>query len=122
LNVNNPSESCCFESDPLLTGSRSPLRSKSDTIEVKGKERSTMATAITKSKMLEEAGYDYSFDRRLYINRRTKKAFSVEFAEDHNEDQLRTCIDEDTKAQGWRFYFNSAPTEAVKRELEMVLR
>ena len=81
-----------------------------------------MATAVTKSKILEDAGYDYSFDRKMYINRKTKKAFSVEFAEDHNEDELRGCINEDIQGEGWRFYFNSPPSEAVKRELERVLR
>jgi hypothetical protein len=81
-----------------------------------------MATAATKTRILENAGYAYSFDRMIYINRRTKKAFSFEFVDDHSEEVLRSCIDEPTREGEWRFYFNSAPSEAVKRELETVLR
>ena len=38
-----------------------------------------MGTLDTKSKILRDAGYVYSFDREVYFNRRTKKIFSLEF-------------------------------------------
>jgi len=78
--------------------------------------------AVSKLDILHDAGYAYSFDRQLYINRKTKKAFSVVFVQDHSEDQLRKYIDESANGLGWRFYFNSEPSDAVRHELEGVLR
>jgi hypothetical protein len=75
----------------------------------------------SKTDVLDEAGYAYSFDRQMYINRKTKKAFSVEFVQDHSEDQIRKNILERADGLEWRFYFNSPPSEAVKHELESVL-
>jgi hypothetical protein len=71
--------------------------------------------------MLDESGYSYTFDRQLYINRKTKKAFSVEYVQDHSEDQLLKRIEEDPSGPEWQFYFNLEPSEAVKRELECAL-
>jgi hypothetical protein len=34
---------------------------------------------------------------------------------------LRKRIEEDTNGNGWTFYFNTPPSEGVKRELERVL-
>jgi hypothetical protein len=75
----------------------------------------------SKTDVLDAAGYAYSFDRQMYVNRKTKKAFSVEFVEDHSEGQIRKYIREGTNGREWRFYFNSPPSEAVKHELESVL-
>ena len=50
----------------------------------------------TKTEILDEAGYAYSFDRQVYMNRKTKKAFSVDFVQDHSEDQIRKYIREHT--------------------------
>lgn len=80
-----------------------------------------MGTVASKSEILREAGYAYNFDRMVYFNPRTKKVFSVEFVEDHSEDQLQSCLSEETNGAEWRFYFNSPPPGAVKRELENVL-
>ena len=77
--------------------------------------------AASKTEILDEAGYAYSFDREMYINRKTKKAFSVEFVQDHSEEQIRKYILEHTGGLKWRFYFNSPPSETVKHELEGVL-
>jgi hypothetical protein len=75
----------------------------------------------SKTDILRQAGYAYSFDRQIYINRKTRKAFSIEFVQDHSEDQILTHIGEHADGPGWRFYFNSGPSKAVKRELESVL-
>ena len=75
----------------------------------------------SKTDILDEAGYAYSFDRQMYINRKTKKAFSVEFVQDHSEDQIRKYIQRHPDGLEWRFYFNTPPSEAVKHELECVL-
>jgi len=52
--------------------------------------------AESKTEILYAAGFAYSFDRQMYIDRKTRKAFSVEFVQDHNEDRIRTGIREDT--------------------------
>jgi hypothetical protein len=79
-------------------------------------------TLVTKGQILENAGYAYNFDRMVYFNRATKKVFSIEFVEDHDETELRKCVSEETNGSEWRFYFNNPyPPEAVKRELENVL-
>ena len=76
---------------------------------------------MKKSDILFEANYRYNFDRDLYVNRDAKKAFSAEFVDDHSEDELNRRIRENTNGNGWTFYFNSAPSEGVKRTLEGVL-
>jgi hypothetical protein len=87
-----------------------------------GREAVAMPRLIEpKTDVLDEAGYAYSFDRQMYINRKAKKAFSVEFVQDHSEDQIRKSIREHTDVLGWRFYFNAPPSEAVRHELESVL-
>ena len=79
-------------------------------------------TLVAKGKILENAGYEYNFDRMVYFNRAAKKVFSIEFVEDHDETELRRRISEETNGSEWRFYFNNPyPPEAVKRELENVL-
>jgi hypothetical protein len=76
-----------------------------------------MLTVAGKKQILEEAGYAYSFDRLSYINRDARKVFSIEFVQDHSEEKLRACINEPAPSPGkWRFYFNSPPSEGVKRE------
>jgi hypothetical protein len=81
-----------------------------------------MGTLDTKSKILRDAGYVYSFDREVYFNRRTKKIFSLEFIEDHNENEIQRCLSENKEGEEWRFYFNFDPSDSVKREIESVLR
>ena len=74
-----------------------------------------------KSQILEEAGYSYSFDLKIYINRNAKKVFSVEFVQDHSGDELRKRIIQDTEGDEWQLNFNSEPSPGVKRELESIL-
>ena len=74
-----------------------------------------------KKDILREANYLYNFDRALYINRAAKKAFSLEFVDDNPEEELARRISESTGDNGWKFYFNLEPSEAVKRELERSL-
>jgi hypothetical protein len=92
-----------------------------------------MAAQATKDQILEDAGYTYSFEKALYINRRIKKAFSIEFVEDHTDAELLARINESGSENGnendngengndrWQFYFNAPPSESVKHELERVL-
>jgi len=81
-----------------------------------------MLTATSKQRILEDAGYAYSFDRRSYVNRQARKVFSIEFVQDHSEGELQACIEEPAPPRGeWHFYFNSPPSEAVKQELYAIL-
>jgi len=74
-----------------------------------------------KQDLLRQAGYAYNFDRMVYFNREARKAFSVEFVEDNGEEELKKRIQEGGEPNGWRFYFNSPPSDAVRRELERAL-
>lgn len=76
---------------------------------------------MPKPDILWEANYRYDFDRDLYVNDVKKKAFSLEFVDDHPEEELRRHIQEDTDGEEWRFYFNFPPSKGVRRELEKEL-
>ena len=80
-----------------------------------------MEDATVKSNVLKDAGYSYNFDRMVYVNRAQRKAFSVEFLQDHSVDEIRIHIAEKTNGPQWHFYFNSEPPPAVARELEGAL-
>jgi len=80
-----------------------------------------LRTLDTKQQILDDAGFSYNFDRKIYLNRERRKIFSVEFIEDHDEKTLEECIREDTGGKKWQFYFNGDPPEGVKREIEAVL-
>jgi hypothetical protein len=57
----------------------------------------------------------------MYINRRSKKAFSLEFVDDNSEDKIREHINADNPGGPWQFNFNSAPSDSAKGQLENVL-
>ncbi|WP_180538353.1 hypothetical protein [Nevskia soli] len=77
--------------------------------------------AKSKTEILREAGFAYTIDLQMYINLKTKKAFSAAFVQDHSQNQIRKCIQEHSSGPEWRFYFNAEPSEAVKHELELAL-
>ena len=74
-----------------------------------------------KRDILLKANYTYNLDRDLYVNRTARKAFSIEYVDDKPEDEIVRRIKEPTNGNGWKFYFNRAPSEGVKRELERAL-
>jgi hypothetical protein len=74
-----------------------------------------------KMDILRDAHYVYNFERELYYNPESKKAFSFPFIDDHGEDELARSIDERTDGSGWKFYFNFPPCDHVRRELEGLL-
>jgi len=75
-----------------------------------------------KKDVLRDADYWYNFDRDIFYNRKAKKAFSLEFVDNKPEEEILQRIGENTNGGGgWTFYFNSPPTDGVKRELERVL-
>lgn len=81
-----------------------------------------MRNLATKEQILQDAGYTYNFDRELYLNRKAKKAFSVKFVEDRSEEEIQSCIREDTdRDKEWHFFFVDPPSDIVKRQLANVL-
>ena len=70
--------------------------------------------------MLFAANYRYDFDRDLYVNRKARKAFSLEFVDDHSEESSSGHPGR-TEGNAWRFYFNDKPSEGVLRILEEYL-
>ena len=75
-----------------------------------------MTTLATKQHILDAGGYVYNIDCQVYFNRSAKKIFSVDFLEDHDPAEIERRIHEDAGSGGWRFYFNSPPSESVKRQ------
>jgi len=80
-----------------------------------------MPRLTDKTRRLTEAGYAYNFDRMMYINRLDKKAFSVEFIEDHPESEIQKRIQEKNDGANWRFYTNWPIAQGIERELRRVL-
>ncbi len=74
-----------------------------------------------KSDMLFDANYHYNFDRDLFVNPAVKKAFSLEFVDDHSEEEIRKGIEEPTDGSFWRFYFNQPPSASVLQTLQEYL-
>lgn len=75
-----------------------------------------------KSDLLDNAGYLYHFDLRLYINRQEKKAFSLQFLETHSEAEIEQCIKSaGANGGGWHFFFTEAPTKSFRKQLEDLL-
>lgn len=58
---------------------------------------------MKKSEMLFAANYRYDFDRDLYVNREARKAFSLEFVDDHSEETVRRAIQERNGGQRLAF-------------------
>jgi hypothetical protein len=77
-----------------------------------------------KSQILDESGYVYNFDRRLYVSRREKKAFSLPFLESHSEAEIEQCIKSaqgGANGGGWHFFFNEPPSNSVTKQLVNLL-
>ncbi len=71
----------------------------------------------TKKDMLERFDYLYNFRRIIYFNRKSRKVFSIEAIEDHDENWLQARIREESSSQEWQFYFTKEPSKTVQQEL-----
>jgi len=94
-----------------------------------GWQRRTRGRKLTfvrsnKEPVLRSFGYAYNFDRMVYFNRAAKKAFSVDWLEDHTDEELRHALEEQNGSNiadivtsgdegGWRLYLNSRPSQSV---------
>jgi hypothetical protein len=79
-----------------------------------------MTKIATKEQLLKNSGYSYNFDRELYLNRKLKKAFSVEFIEDSSEEEIEKAIQEPAVGR-WRFFFTGTLAPAAENELANLL-
>jgi hypothetical protein len=76
-----------------------------------------MSDLTEKEELLENSGYRYHFDRMIYFNRAARRAFSLEFVEDHSRQELQKLLDEIPATNDWVFHFNELPSDRVKRDL-----
>jgi len=75
----------------------------------------------SKHNILLAAGYRSDDERDIYYHCSARKTLSVEFIGRHNETEIEEIAFRDTSVCGWRFYFNSEPSETVKREIVRAL-
>jgi len=81
----------------------------------------TQMTEMTeKEQLLEGCGYRYHFDRMIYFDRSVRRAFSLEFIEDHSQHEIQKLL-ELPASSDWVFHFNEPISERVKRELAEAL-
>lgn len=53
-----------------------------------------MTELTEKEVLLENSGYRYHFDRMIYFNRAARRAFSIEFVEDHSFQEIQQLVNE----------------------------
>jgi hypothetical protein len=81
----------------------------------------TQMTDLTeKEELLENSGYRYHFDRMMYFNRAARRAFSLEFVEDHSQEEILELL-QTPRTEDWVFFFNAPPSDRVKHDLAEVL-
>jgi hypothetical protein len=80
-----------------------------------------MTKLAEKEQILRKAGYSYEPEREVYINRKARKVFSVDFLEDHDAKEIANKIHEAASGTEWTFIFNDKPSDSVKRELAKML-
>ncbi len=80
-----------------------------------------MTELMEKEQLLKKAGYSYKPDREVYVNRKARKVFSIDYLEDHDTKEIASKIQEDARGAKWTFIFNDEPSDSVKRELAKML-
>jgi len=68
---------------------------------------------VDKESILKAARYVYNFDRMAYYNRATKKAFTVDWVDDKDVDDLRRALAEPNDSDGWKVYAEPQPPQSV---------
>ena len=76
-----------------------------------------MPKSKKKKEILENANYAFMFKRDIYFNRKDKKIFSLEAIEDNDPNWLIEKINVLENDGEWRFFFNNAPSEKLKKEI-----
>jgi hypothetical protein len=78
----------------------------------------TIAAELTTDKelILKSAGYVYNFDRMAYYNRAAKKAFTAEWVDDKDVNDLQRALTEPNDSEGWKVYSEPQPPQSVINE------
>lgn len=71
---------------------------------------------VDKESILKAARYVYNFDRMAYYNRAARKAFTIEWVDDHTDDDLRRALAEPSDSDGWKVYAEPRPPQSVIKE------
>lgn len=82
--------------------------------------RAEMTEMTEKEQLLESSGYRYHFDRMIYFNGSVRRAFSLEFIEDHSKHEIQKLL-EIPATNDWAFHFNRPVSDRVKGELAKAL-
>ena len=80
-----------------------------------------MTELTEKEMLLENSGYRYHFDRMIFFNRSARRAFSLEFVEDHSFGEIQNLLNEPPAPSGWTIHFNEPPSALVKQQLAEAL-
>ncbi len=79
-----------------------------------------MTELTEKEELLERSGYRYHFDRMIYSNRAARRAFSLEFVEDHSQHEIQALLESPAENE-WVFHFNQPLSGRVRQELAEAL-
>jgi hypothetical protein len=79
-----------------------------------------MSDLTEKEELLENSGYRYHFNRMIYFSRAVRRAFSLEFVEDHSRQEIQKLL-ETPATDDWVFHFNKQLSARIKRELAEAL-
>jgi hypothetical protein len=76
-----------------------------------------MSELTEKEELLENSGYRYHFERMIYVKQTARRAFSIQFVEDHSHKEIQRLINEAAATNNWVFHFREQPSDRSKREL-----
>ena len=69
---------------------------------------------MSKADIFDDGGYRYWVERMCYVNRATKKLFSIQWIDAHSEEEIVEKFAEPNDTGDWQFYLNEAPTPYVR--------
>ncbi|HVR38712.1 MAG TPA: hypothetical protein VMU84_06425 [Thermoanaerobaculia bacterium] len=68
----------------------------------------------TKEELLREGGYRYNYIRLVYLNRADRKVFSVDWLDDHSEEELAAELNSRNDTGDWQIYSSGVVSESVR--------
>lgn len=75
----------------------------------------------TKEELLRDGEYWYNYLRMVYVNRKARKVLSVQWVEEHSEQELASEIARHNDTDDWQFCFNDEPSDYVRDVLSAEL-
>lgn len=79
-----------------------------------------MSELLDIERLLETHGYRYHLARMCYFSRTAKRAFSIEFVEEHSLQEIQTLV-ETPSTNDWIFHFTKPASNWSKQELARAL-